>query len=64
MYRWHPWHGQLVLIRGETRRAGCVVLLCVRDELQKLPALEIPEWMFDRHVCGQRKLPELPAEIQ
>jgi hypothetical protein len=60
MYRWHPWRGQRVLIRGEARRAGCVVLQCVRDERQRFPALEIPEWMFDCHVCGQMKSTEFP----
>jgi hypothetical protein len=60
LYRWHPWHGQRVLIRGEARRAGRVVLQCVRDELQGFPILEIPEWMFDCHACRQMELTEFP----
>ena len=59
-YRWHPWHGQRVLIRGEARRGGVVVLQCVRDELKGFPTLEIPEWMFDSHLCDQMKPAELP----
>ena len=59
-YRWHPWHGQRVLVRGEARRGGAVVLQCVRDELKGFPSLEIPEWMFDSHLCGQMKPAELP----
>ena len=49
-YRWHPWHGQRVLIRGEARRSGSVVLRCVQDELKGFPSLEVPEWMFDSHL--------------
>jgi hypothetical protein len=60
MYQWHPWHGQRVLIRGEARRAGCVVLQCVRNELQRFPALEIPEWMFDCRACGEMKPTKFP----
>jgi hypothetical protein len=59
-YRWHPWHGQRVLVRGEARRGGVVVLQCVCDELKGFPTLEIPEWMFDSHLCGQMKPAELP----
>jgi hypothetical protein len=59
-YRWHPWHGQRVLVRGEARRGGAAILQCVRDELKGFPTLEIPEWMFDSHLCGQMKPAELP----
>jgi hypothetical protein len=59
-YRWHPWHGQRVLVRGKACRGGIVVLRCVRDELKGFPTLEIPEWMFDSHRCGQMKPAELP----
>jgi len=60
MYRWHPWHGQRVLIHGEARRTGYIVLQCVRDELQGFPTLEIPEWMFDSRACGQMKPTDFP----
>jgi hypothetical protein len=59
LYRWHPWHGQRVL-SGEARRAGGVVLRCVRDELERFPALEIAEWMFDCHACGRMKPAQFP----
>ena len=52
-YRWHPWHGKTVLVRGEACRGGRVVLQCVRDELKGFPTLEIPEWMFDSRVCSR-----------
>jgi hypothetical protein len=52
-YRWHPWHGKTVLVRGEACRAGRVVLQCVLDELNGFPSLEIPEWMFDSRVCSR-----------
>ena len=52
-YRWHPWHGKAVLVRGEACRGGRVVLQCVRDELKGFPTLEIPEWMFDSRVCSR-----------
>jgi hypothetical protein len=54
-YPWHPWHGQRVLVRGEARRGGIVVLQCVSDELKGFPTLEIPEWMFDSNLCGRMK---------
>ena len=59
-YRWRPWQGQRVLVRGEARRAGIVVLQCVRDELKGFPTLEIPVWMFDSDLCGEMKPTELP----
>ena len=54
-YRWHPWHGQRVLVRGKACRGGIVVLRCVRDELKGFPTLEIPEWMFDSGLCSEMK---------
>jgi hypothetical protein len=59
-YRWHPWHGQRVLVRSEVRRGGSIVLRCVHDELKGFPILEIPEWMFDSNLCGWLKPAELP----
>ena len=47
-------------VRGEARRGGAAVLQCMRDELKGFPTLEIPEWMFDSHLCGQMKPVELP----
>ena len=57
-YRWHPWHGQRVAVRGESRRGSAVVLQCVRDEVQGCRTLEIPEWMFDATVCTPMKSSE------
>jgi hypothetical protein len=54
-YRWHPWYGQQVCVQGEARRGGRVVLHCVRGELNRPPALEIPEWMFDSGLCSGMK---------
>jgi len=54
-YRWHPWYGQPVCVRTEARRGGSVVLRCVRDELNWLASLEIPEWMFDSGLCSEMK---------
>lgn len=59
-YLWHPWHGQRVLVRGEARRGGGIVLRCVGDELKGFPILEIPEWMFDSNLCGRMKPAETP----
>ena len=55
-----PWHGQRVLVRGEARRGGSVVLRCVRDELKGFPTLKIPEWMFDSNLCARMKPAEMP----
>jgi hypothetical protein len=59
-YRWHPWHGQSVVVRGESRRGNLVVLQCVRDGLPECRTLEIPEWMFDAAVCGEMRSTQLP----
>src|SRR2546423_1950955 len=59
-YRWHPWHGQRVLVPRGARRSGGVVLQCVRDELKGFPTMEIPEWVFDSRVCGRMKPAEFP----
>ena len=49
-----------MLVRGEARRGGSIVLQCVRDELKGFPTLEIPEWMFDSNLCGRMKPAEMP----
>jgi len=49
-----------VLVRGEARRGGIIVLQCVRDGLKEFSSLEIPEWMFDSHLCDQMKPTESP----
>src|SRR5258707_13674359 len=54
-YRWHPWYGQQVCVQVEARRGGRAVLRCVRDELNRSPALEIPEWRFDPVIWGQMR---------
>ena len=61
-YRWHPWYGRTVWVRGEARRGGGVVLRCVRDELGWSSSLEIPEWMFDAGFCSGMK-PESLAYV-
>jgi hypothetical protein len=50
-------HGveQRVLVRCEARRGGSAVLCCVREDLNRSPGLEIPEWMFDSSRCRQMK---------
>ena len=60
-YPWHPWYGQRVLVRGEARRGGSIVLQCVCDELKGFPTLEIPEWMFNANICGRMKPAETPG---
>jgi len=54
-YRWHPWYGQRVYVRGEARRGGTEILRCVREEQQHLATLEIPKWMFDSGLCSGMK---------
>lgn len=49
-----------MLVRGGARRGGIIVLQYVRDELKGFPTLEIPEWMFDSHLCDQMKPTESP----
>jgi hypothetical protein len=57
----HTTVGQRVLVRGEARRGGIIVLQCVRDELKGFPTLEIPEWTFDSHLGDQMKPTESPG---
>jgi len=54
-YRWHPWCGQQVHVQVEAHRRGGVVLRCVQGEVNRSPALEIPEWMFDSDLCRRMK---------
>jgi hypothetical protein len=60
-YRWHPWHGQGVVVRGESRRGNMVVLQCVREEVQECRTLEIPEWMFDAGRLCSDEVKRAPA---
>jgi len=50
-YRWHPWQGRQVAVRGVRIRSGLKVLSCTVDDDRGFPVLEIPEWMFDAVVC-------------
>jgi hypothetical protein len=52
-YRWHPWQGQQVAVRGVRIRSGLKVLSCTVDDDGGFPVLEIPEWMFDAVVCDR-----------
>ena len=54
-YLGHPWYGQQVYVQAAARRGGRLVLRCVRGELNRSPALEIPEWMFDSGLCNGMK---------
>jgi hypothetical protein len=54
-YRWHPWCGRQVQVQVAARRRGGVVLRCVQGEVNRSPALEIPEWMFDSGLCSGMK---------
>jgi hypothetical protein len=54
-YRWHPWYGQQVHVQVEARRRGGVILHFVQGEVNRSPALEIPEWMFDSGLCSGMK---------
>jgi hypothetical protein len=52
-YRWHPWQGRQVAVRGVRIRSGRKVLSCTVDDDRGFPVLEIPEWMFDAVVCDR-----------
>jgi hypothetical protein len=54
-YRWHPWHGRQVVVRGIRHRRGGVALNCRADDDGASPVLEVPEWMFDSSVCSRMK---------
>ena len=59
-YLWHPWYGQQVYVQAEARCGGRLVLRCVRGELNRLPALEIPKWMVDSGLCSGMKQDSVP----
>lgn len=42
-----------MLVEAVRIRNGPVVLRCRLDEAQGFPVLEIPQWMFDAHICGR-----------
>jgi hypothetical protein len=54
-YRWHPWYGRQVVVRGIRHRRGGVALNCRADDDGASPVLEVPEWMFDSSVCSRVK---------
>src|SRR5262249_696305 len=54
-YRWHPWYGRQVVVRGIRHRRGGVALNCRAGDDGASPVLEVPEWMFDFSVCSRVK---------
>lgn len=60
-YPWHPWAGRLVLVATTFTRAGRTMLRCRLTDEDRGPPLELPDWMFDRAVCGRMRLAPTPA---
>ena len=59
-YRFHPWSGQRVFVKAIGIRNGPPLLRCRLDDARGFPVLEIPQWMFDVHVCARMELHDRP----
>lgn len=51
LYRWHPWHGRAVFVRGAVSKGEHATYLCTLEEGDGGRALEVPQWMFDAAAC-------------
>ena len=59
-YPFHPWNGQQVFVQEVGIRSGAPLLRCRVDDARGFPVLEIPQWMFDAHVCTRMELHDRP----
>ena len=59
-YRFHPWSGQRVFVKAIGIRNGPPLLRCRVDDARGFPVLELPQWMFDVHVCARMELHDRP----
>ena len=52
LYRWHPWSGRLVRVRGVVEKADIARARCAVDGA--VPGLwqEVPLWIFDFVACA------------
>ena len=54
-YKWHPLHGQNVIVYGRVDRLTGATFRCQLSEDTKRDRLEVPTWMFDGAVCAQMR---------
>ncbi len=60
-YPWRPWYGQCALIHESLVKSDKAVFRC-SAELDGFPsALEVPQWMFDRSLCGSMRITDTPV---
>ena len=59
-YPFHPWNGQRGFAQAVGIRNGAPLLRCRLDDARGFPVLEIPDWMFDAHVCARMELHDKP----
>jgi hypothetical protein len=59
-YRWHPFHGQELLVCGERRTASLIVLRCLVVGDERRDCMHIPAWMFDAPTCNLMTLADAP----
>jgi hypothetical protein len=61
VYRWHPYHGQALVVRFEKRDALPPVVHCEVPGTAGRVSLEIPNWMFDVAVCSLMRIESAPC---
>jgi hypothetical protein len=54
LYRWHPWCGRRVWVRGAIEKPSGLVFRCALSDSAADRELEVPAWMFDRAACAER----------
>ena len=59
-YPWHPWYQCRLVIRITRIRRDRQVFHCRPEPDDGTKALEVPQWMFDPHVCNKMRLSAAP----
>ena len=61
VYPWHPWAGRDIWICATQIRNDRTIFHCVVDPNSDVPAIEVPQWMFDRAACCRMQSAPSPS---
>ena len=59
-YRWHPWHGQEVVVVAEITRGGAQLCRCLPADGGASRSQDLPRWMLDQAYCATLTVVERP----
>jgi len=59
-YRWHPFYGRDVPVRGTKKRRSFPVVRCQESDDETRDRREVPEWMLDPVRCEAMELSAAP----